>query len=58
VRRIQAVDVDSDYYLLLLRANTPHPRVTDLIFCQSAELADGNAAAIVDAAFAYRAIAL
>jgi hypothetical protein len=58
VRRIQAVDPDSDYYLLLLGANTPHPRVSDLTFYPPAELADGNAAAIVDAALAYRAIAL
>ena len=58
VRRIQAVDPDCDYYLLLLQANTPHPRVSDLIFYPPAELADGDAAAIVDAALAYRAIAL
>jgi len=31
VCRIQAADPDCDYYLLLLRANTPHPRVSDLI---------------------------
>ncbi|WP_034266559.1 hypothetical protein [Actinospica robiniae] len=58
VRRIQAVDPDSDYYLLLLRANTPHPHVSDLIFYPPDELVDGNAAAIVDAALAHRAIAL
>ena len=56
VRRIQAGDQDSDYFLLLLRANTPHPHVSDLIFRTPADLED--AAAIVDAALAYRAIAL
>jgi hypothetical protein len=45
VHRIQAGDPDSDYFLLLLRANTPHPHVSDLIFYPSAELADGSAAA-------------
>lgn len=58
VRRIQAADPDSGYYLLLLQANTPHPHVSGLIFHPPAELADGNAAAIIDAALAYRAIAL
>lgn len=56
VRRIQAGDQDSDYFLLLLRANTPHPHVSDLIFRTPADLED--AAAIVDAALAYRATAL
>jgi hypothetical protein len=36
---------------------TPHPHVGGLIFHPSAELADGNAAALVDAALAYHAIA-
>lgn len=58
VRRVQAGHPDADYFLLLLRANTPHPHVSDLIFYPPAELADGDAAAIVDAALAYRAIAL
>lgn len=58
VRRIQAADPDSDYFLLLLRANTPHPHVSDLIFSSSSDLAAGDAGAIVDAALAYRAIAL
>lgn len=60
VRRLQAGDgdPDSDYFLLLLRANTPHPHVTDLIFYPPPELADADAAAIVDAALAYHSIAL
>jgi len=58
VRRVQAGDPDSDYFLLLLRANTPHPHITNLIFYPPAELADADAAAIVDAALAYHAIAL
>lgn len=58
VGRIQAGDPDADYFLLLLRANTPHPHVSNLIFYPPGGPADGSAAAIVDAALAYRAIAL
>jgi hypothetical protein len=58
VRRIQSADPDTDYYLLLFRANTPHPRAADLIFHPPAELSDDSAEAIVDAALSYRAIAL
>jgi hypothetical protein len=58
VRRIQAGDPDTDYYLLLLRANTPHPHTGNLIFHPPVELADASAEAIVDAALAYRPIAL
>lgn len=58
VRRIQAADPETDYYMLLLRANTPHPHVSDLIFHPSAELGDASAEQIVDAALAYQAIAL
>ncbi|WST06445.1 hypothetical protein OG448_28020 [Streptomyces sp. NBC_01171] len=32
VRRLLAADPDSDHYLRLLKANTPHPRVSDLVF--------------------------
>lgn len=58
VERIMAADAETDYYVLLLRANTPHPRVTDLIFYPTEELADASAESIVDAALGYRAIAL
>ncbi|WP_370375771.1 hypothetical protein [Catenulispora sp. GAS73] len=58
VSRIQAADPETDYYLLLLHANTPHPRVGDLIFHSPSEPTDGSAEAIVDAALSYRAIAL
>ncbi|WP_369125647.1 hypothetical protein [Catenulispora rubra] len=58
VRRIQAADPELDYYLLLLGANTPHPRVADLIFYPPAELREGSAEDIVDAALSYQAIAL
>ena len=44
--------------LLLLRANTPHPHAGNLIFHPPVELAVASAEAIVDAALAYRPIAL
>ena len=58
VRRIQAGDPETDYYLLLLRANAPHPQMIDLIFHPPAELRDASAETIVDAALSYRPIAL
>lgn len=58
VRRIMAADPETGYYLRLLRANTPHPRVTDLIFHPPADLVRASAEAIVDAALGHRPIAL
>lgn len=58
VRRIQAVDDDIDYYLLLLRTNVVHPGVSDLIFWPPPELVGASAEAIVDAALSYKLIAL
>ncbi|MFJ9523660.1 hypothetical protein ACIRPK_36205 [Kitasatospora sp. NPDC101801] len=58
VRRILAGDPECDYYLRLLEANVPHPRVSDLIFHPPVELRDGSAEQIVDEALSYRPIAL
>ncbi|WP_236655977.1 hypothetical protein [Streptacidiphilus jiangxiensis] len=58
VRRILAGGPESDYYLRLLEANVPHPRVSDLIFHPPVELRDGSAEQIVDEALRYRPIAL
>jgi hypothetical protein len=58
VRRIRAVDEDSNYYLLVLETNVANPGVTDLIFNPPAQLANASPEAIVDAALSYRPIAL
>jgi hypothetical protein len=58
VRRILAADEHADYYVLLLEANVPHPRVADLIFWPPPELVDAPPERIVDAALSYRPIAL
>ncbi|MET7395503.1 bacteriocin immunity protein [Dactylosporangium sp. NPDC005572] len=58
VRRIQAADDDTDYYVLLLHTNVLHPRVTSLIFYPPPELANATPEDIVDAALSYRPIAL
>lgn len=58
VRRILSGSPESDYYLRLLEANVPHPRVSDLIFHPPVGLRDGSAEQIVDAALGYRRIAL
>ncbi|MFF2363791.1 hypothetical protein ACFVU0_13885 [Streptomyces sp. NPDC058122] len=58
VRRLLTVSPESDYYLLLLKANVPHPHVIDLIFHPSDNLQDASAEQIVDAALKYRPIAL
>lgn len=50
VRRIQAIDDDTDYYLLLLETNTIRPGVSDLIHWPPPELVDASAEAIVDEA--------
>ncbi|NUS14700.1 MAG: hypothetical protein HOY69_25440 [Streptomyces sp.] len=58
VRRIRAAGAESDYYLRLLQANVPHPRVGDLVFCPSDDLRDASAEQIADEALRYRPIAL
>lgn len=58
VRRLLTVSREGDYYLRLLEANVPHPRVSDLISHPSDDLQDASAEEIVDAALKYRPIAL
>ncbi|MFJ4188208.1 hypothetical protein [Kitasatospora sp. NPDC089509] len=58
VHRIRTGCPETDYYLRLLEANAPHPRVSDLIFHPRAELRDATAEQIVDELLAYRPIAL
>ncbi|MCF6521527.1 hypothetical protein [Streptomyces sp. JJ36] len=58
VRRALEPGPDSDYHLLLLAANVPHPRVGDLLFHPPEELADASPEELVEAALAYRPIAL
>ncbi|WP_406267428.1 bacteriocin immunity protein [Actinacidiphila glaucinigra] len=49
---------DTDYYLLFFECNTPHPRACGLIFHPPAGLEDASPERIVEAALAYRPIAL
>lgn len=60
VRRVDAdpAGEDTDYYLRLFDCNTPHPRACDLLFHPPAGLEDAPPERIVDAALAYRPIAL
>ncbi|WP_326573084.1 bacteriocin immunity protein [Actinacidiphila glaucinigra] len=60
VRRVEddPAGEDTDYYLLLFDCNTPHPRASGLLFHPPAGLEDASAEQIVDAALAYRPIAL
>ncbi|GAA1942040.1 hypothetical protein [Kitasatospora viridis] len=58
VRRVLAGDPEGDYYLRLLTANVPHPRVSDLIFHPPTALRDASAEQIVEEALGYRPIAL
>ncbi|MEU7876377.1 hypothetical protein [Dactylosporangium sp. NPDC049140] len=58
VRRIQAMDNDMDYYLLVLETNTVRPGVSDLIYWPPPHLVDASAEAIVDEALRYRPTAL
>ncbi|WP_431962100.1 hypothetical protein [Actinacidiphila sp. bgisy160] len=60
VRRVTdgAVGADTDHHLLLFDCNTPHPRACDLLFHPPAGLEDATPERIVDAALAYRPIAL
>ncbi|CAM5242216.1 hypothetical protein SXANM310S_04078 [Streptomyces xanthochromogenes] len=51
-------DPESDFYLRLLEANVPHPRVRDLVFHPSDDLEDAFAEQLVDEALKYRPIAL
>lgn len=56
VRRIMAVDPDSDYYLRLFETNVPHPHASDLIYWPPAELREASAEQIVDAALDWRPV--
>ncbi|MFD7989279.1 hypothetical protein ACFV4M_38700 [Kitasatospora indigofera] len=58
VRRVLAASPESDYYLRLLEANVPHPRVGALLFDPPAGLRDASAEQIVQKALEYRPIAL
>ncbi|MGC4985905.1 hypothetical protein ACLQ18_35715 [Streptomyces sp. DT193] len=58
VRRLSMAGPESDYYLRLLEANVPHPRVSNLVFHPSEHLRDASAEQIVDEALRYRPIAL
>ncbi|MGW0885672.1 hypothetical protein [Streptomyces sp. NPDC002671] len=58
VGRLLAGSPDSDYYLRLLKANVPHPRISDLIFHPPTDLQHASAQQIVDTALGYRPIAL
>jgi hypothetical protein len=58
VRRIMAGDPHTDFYVALFDANVVMPGPSGLIFHPPAHLADAGAEEIVDAALAYRPIAL
>ncbi|WP_426503015.1 hypothetical protein ACPPVO_36060 [Dactylosporangium sp. McL0621] len=58
VRRIQAMDDDRHYYLLVLKTNTVRPGVSDLIYWPPPHLVDASAEDIVDEALRYRPTAL
>lgn len=58
VRRILDGDPESDHFLALFEANVPHPRARGLIHWPPPELRGASAEEIVDAALAYRPIAL
>nr|WP_202485782.1 hypothetical protein [Streptomyces sp. SID4985] len=58
VRRVLADSPESGYYLRLLRANVPHPRIGDLIFHPPPELREASAEQIVAEALAYRPMPL
>ncbi|MEW2131895.1 hypothetical protein [Streptomyces sp. NPDC005435] len=58
VRRILAGSPETGYYLRLLQANVPHPRVGDLIFHPPAGLRGASPEQLVDEALGYRPIAL
>ncbi|MFG3283211.1 hypothetical protein [Streptomyces sp. NPDC048111] len=58
VRRLLTASPESDFYLRLLEANVPHPRLRDLIFHSSTVVEDASAEWIVDEALKHRSIAL
>ncbi|MFD8804510.1 hypothetical protein [Streptomyces sp. NPDC059597] len=58
VSRVLTGSPESDYCLRLLRANVPHPRISDLIFHPPAGLRDASPERIVAEALAYRPMAL
>ncbi|MCT9089847.1 bacteriocin immunity protein [Streptomyces sp. ASQP_92] len=57
VRRLLTADPEIDYYLRVLEANVPHPRVSDLVFHPSDAQQEVSAEGIVDEALTYRPIA-
>lgn len=60
VNRIRNADENLDFYLAVLKANLPHPRVSDLIFWPKNEglSEDVSAEDIVQKAMSYRPIQL
>lgn len=58
VRRLLMASPESDYYLRLVEANLPHPRVSDLVFHLADAPKDASAERIVDEAMKYLPIAL
>jgi hypothetical protein len=58
VRRLQAADPETDYYLRLLQANVADPHVSDLLYHPPAGLGQACAEQIIDTALSYRPIAL
>jgi hypothetical protein len=53
----EPADPDCPYYLLILRANVPHPAITNLIFRPAAGT-EPTAEEIIDKALSYRPITL
>ncbi|MGW2657344.1 hypothetical protein ACWC1D_27255 [Streptomyces sp. NPDC001478] len=58
VHRLLTAASESNYYLRLLEANVPHPRVSDLVFHPSEDLQGASAEQIVNKALKYRPIVL
>ncbi|XVQ11977.1 bacteriocin immunity protein [Spirillospora sp. CA-255316] len=59
VRRIRTSrSPEQEWYLLVLKTNTSHPGVSDLIFWPPPELESASPEQIVDAALSYRPMAL
>jgi hypothetical protein len=58
VRRVRAADPDVGYYLRLLEANLPHPRVSDLLFHPAPVFEAATAEQLAHMALSYRPIDL
>ncbi|MFI1731201.1 hypothetical protein ACH40E_18645 [Streptomyces acidicola] len=58
VRRVLAASPESDYYLLLLETNVPHPGVSGLIFYPREGLQHASAEETIDESLRYWPIAL